>query len=376
MNKIRIKGIIGKSELIKVLMFVLVLLSTLVILSNFLNRHNPKKVAEEIYTLCQDRNPRDACYAGNFYTLAKSERFDFTHKVLVELRGIDKTVSDCHFIAHQIALSEVGSNPAGWMSLFKEFSPEECAGGFLHGVIEGYGRTDSSFTITGDTLSEVCREVEKIHSEKGDFEIYRGCVHTMGHLLLVQEDGNVDKAVKICLSLPENSVLACSFGVFMENLQRQNLKAHGVRNSIVFDNKTKSEETDRCGQYSGIVSEACWQNISWFFNKINNYDQGALYEDCKKAPTGIAVSRCYTWGASVIGLYRLSEQIQAKDLTGLCDPLKNNQEFFNRCLKGVVSYLLLANSAFFDDVQNFCQGLEERDKNVCLSELKNASAKQ
>jgi hypothetical protein len=333
-----------------------------------------KLAAESIQKSCSNSKYKDSCYAEKFYNLSLSRPFSFTHGVLEELDKLDNTVSDCHFIAHSIALAEVIKNPEGWMSLFKTLDISECSNGFMHGIIEGRGRADKNFTINPDTAYAICKEIEINRPDKAYFDIHKNCIHTIGHLILVQEGGDVDKSVNICNALTEDSKLHCLIAVFMENLQQQNLRVHDIRNSLIFDDTGKKEEINRCRKYTGIASEACWQNISWLFNKVNEFNKNKLYEDCSNAPDELTLAKCYSWGASVMSLYRLSGKVSEKSIEGICDPLVGKKDSYMRCVKGVAGYVILANSKFLPDIKSFCSSLEEEYQGICFAEIGSSPA--
>jgi hypothetical protein len=112
----------------------------------------------------------------------------------------------------------------------------------MHGIIEGRGRADKNFTINPDTAYAICKEIEINRPDKAYFDIHKNCIHTIGHLILVQEGGDVDKSVNICNALTEDSKLHCLIAVFMENLQQQNLRVHDIRNSLIFDDTSKRKK--------------------------------------------------------------------------------------------------------------------------------------
>jgi hypothetical protein len=355
----------------KILFFVLVCSAGAAVFLGweYMQKSDAKKVAASIHSSCFSNIRRDECYSKNFFNLTKTGSFTFSRKVLSELETIDSTVKDCHFIAHQIALAEVIKKPERWMNLFEEFSPQECSRGYMHGIIEGHQRADPSFKINSVTISEICTDIEMFYSEAGSYDIFRNCVHTMGHLLLVQERGNVEGAVNLCLGMEEKIRYPCSFGVFMENLQRQNLQAHGIPGRTAFNSSAKEAEIKRCKGYSALAADACWENISWLFNKINNYDPEKLIDDCRNAQSESALSKCYSWGSNVIALYRLSGQLEEKDIDGICDALNFQEGIFNECIEKTVYYLIVANKSMQPYVWDFCSKLQGSSREVCFKQL-------
>ena len=87
------------------------------------------------------------CYTQAFAKITAKKSFGFSVRVLKALQSLDSEARQCHGIAHTISSTTVHSQPSSWMDLISQVGMSDCAGGFLHGILEGHVAYDPTFTV-------------------------------------------------------------------------------------------------------------------------------------------------------------------------------------------------------------------------------------
>lgn len=247
-------------------------------------------LAERIEEACQKDSSKGNCYTDMFMKIGKDYDLSLSLKILKEL-GTDRgRLRDCHVIAHKLMIEEVRKQPQKWEELLKIVDPNICNYGFIHGIIEGKTQVDPTFELSPATIPSFCAAMLEKKAERG---VDQTCSHIVGHVLLVQTKGDVDKAIKICLGIPLTLQKECASGIFMENFTRENLVAHGIAEAVPWDDVTISTTEELCNQYEKEIAAGCWQEISHLYNHRAQKDSKLVLKDCMKAPQMALRQSCY-----------------------------------------------------------------------------------
>lgn len=326
--------------------------------------------AIKVYKACFNRQRGYECYEKEFDLLAKNNKLEYSTIVLEGLQKIDPSLKFCHLVAHQISAAEVSKSPNNWMDLFNKIDVNKCSMGFFHGVIEGHSRLDPQFILNENTIPQICSQIiERASKNVRGFDIQHSCAHAIGHLLLVKEAGDIQKAVAICEVLSSDLEAGCYLGVFMESSFRENLVAHGISNQPLWDEKFIEKETKVCEEYTDQASIACWHSLGNLYSVISNYSPVRLFEMCKRPSTNENRISCYFGGIVAMSVSMVSTG-NNKDISLLCKPYLNNLELYDDCIDYVVMYTLGSSDKFTFEMVNFCQQIGQNHKDLCFEKIK------
>jgi hypothetical protein len=217
--------------------------------------------------------------------------------VLKEYQGRADAQTGCHFIAHQISAEAVDNADGDWRAVLQDLPLSDCNGGFLMGVIEARQLRDPGLGYTAATIVDTC---EDIGSQPG---LEQTCTHTMGHLTLVQTSGSVPDALAICGGIADaHHLQECLSGVFMENMFRRNIAAHGKGKHIPWTQEREAELQELCTSHSGAAKTACWRELSHLFVQREARDLDSISVRCNAADVDEARSECYEHAVGIIRL--------------------------------------------------------------------------
>lgn len=344
--------------------FMLIIVADIIILLSFpqkrqnLTEQTTKyAVAEKTQSLlakCSETEQWSNCYSNMFSALAKEYDLDFTLKLLKEIDTKDQRVTDCHVIAHKIMGEEVAKHPDRWKELLRLVDPNICNYGFVHGVIEGKTRVDPTFKLDAKTIPEFCQVMLTMKESRG---VDQACAHIIGHILLVQERGSIDNAVKICQAVPNYLQKECASGIFMENFTRENLVAHGIAEFIPWDDHTISEIEKICRHYDGNIAYGCWQEISHLYNERSRLIPELVLKDCKNAPTEILQKACYLHG---VATFIQNPKANDEFFSSLCTVFSDSS-FVEQCMAIAVKSLLNSSLTPSKAAISFCLSQKKRN---------------
>lgn len=340
--------------------------------------HSAPEDAERISSLCAQEKDSQAghekCVAHELALLAKKQGHGYMGDVLTAYQmagraegyGGYQNYNDCHVLSHRIS-NELASESAGdWLGLLERMSDEgldltRCGGGFLHGVLEVRQGEDPTFTINADVYRELCGETLPLETSSS-------CEHILGHLLLVQEDGKLDEALKGCDGLTGSVLFQCAGGIFMEDSMRTNLAAHGLGEEPVRNEEWFARQVARCKSYGGEggIVDGCWYDLPEVYASSHNYDLAGTYAFCKTAPNPVARDQCLIRGSYLIAIMpnELFDPAFTKDL---CAVYAAGTPELTACMQSVVG-ASLSNSlfGFFDRTLSFCSERPEAAKSACF----------
>lgn len=322
--------------------------------------YNPQQEAEKIYSNCQGKD-LNICYPESFGELTKVSTLPLALTTLHLLQDLDPSSRGCHLIAHYIAISETLKKPNRWKDLISTLDPNECGGGFIHGVLEAHWRVDHFFQLNANSLNDICEYVDSKAHQKG---AESSCDHIMGHILLSVENADIDKAVHECEKVAPKYRFGCSTGVFMENLTRENLVAHGLAQPLKWDEETTKKQETLCQNYSGETATGCWREMAHLYSSLANLDPYNIHQLCLKAPTKDSQNQCYYHS---IDISMASSHFSSNILPKICSFYSSDN--LKGCIDRLVHGATSVTPKYADRVINFCQILSNDPKYYCFTKL-------
>lgn len=325
-------------------------------------KRSPQKDANSIFNACSNLLFREQCYADDFYNLTKKTDLEYAVSVLDSLQEIDpKNAIGCHFIAHRISVAEVEKNPDKWQDVFKRIKVASCTGGFVHGVIEGHYEKDPNFPVNSKTVDLICN---KILNDKS-FGV-TSCDHIMGHILMIENAGLVDRSVNECNKLGSDIAYQCLSGVFMEEIIREGLVSHGLAEPLAWTPENTLKIEDLCNQQTGLAQKACWQEISYMYAAIDSYVPKDMFNSCNRAPTEEASTACYIYG---IGNAINFTGFEDKNLTSACSVYSPTDGRYILCTFQIMGSLIASSERNIGKMINMCQSIGDEFKPSCYTFL-------
>lgn len=153
-----------------------------------------------------------SCYAEHYRGIAASQG---VKAAIVELKTQTATDAytkkECHLLMHEIGRATAsGARSTG--EAFKE-GDQFCAGGYFHGVMEGFIQKHGTQHLSAEFLNSVCEPLITQNVE------YQDCAHGLGHGVMYINNNELFDAITTCnLLVDKNSQRFCQTGVFMENV--------------------------------------------------------------------------------------------------------------------------------------------------------------
>ncbi len=316
-----------------------------------------KLIAKE----CITEKDKQKCYNRFFTKIASKEDFEFSGKVLKALQLLDPDARQCHGLAHAISVSAVHKNPPSWMDLIHQANTADCAGGYLHGIIEGHITSDPSFIVDAKSILEVCSNQSGVSTS--------ACAHGFGHVLLFQTEGDIYKATLICANTGP-LVSQCYNGVFMEDAFQDLLFEHG----FVKEKKNPTKDTGRFAEVKNIchefknnpnASSACWANLGHIFADFYKHDGKKIYAACNEGPTEKEKRICYFRGIS--SLVILPDFSESNKTLALCSSYQEQDLVaYGKCVEYIATTLVYHSDGFIERAVNICLNADSMAKEGCF----------
>ncbi len=366
----------GKILFLFTISFLFLILSILVF-NTYKKEQQKNYIKSQAYSISQECTKAkrvNDCFVEKFIAVTNKNELPMTLAILKDLQKIDYRANACHFIAHQIATFEIKKNPKGWLKLFREFNPQDCGRGYFHGLIEGYTLVEPGFNLNKNSMYSICQSI--INSSPGDKKLHADCMHTLGHLLLVQASGNLGPAITICTELDETSKLNCSYGVFMENIQRQNLVAHGISKYLAKTEQEIRSQQANCTGFPKNLAGTCWRALTVLINKTYNFNEKKLFKKCNEAGDKANIENCYFSGIGHIGYTKLTGYVSSEDLSPLCKVYKVGTETYGKCLDYLMYYLTYSSNNYDSKLKTFCDSISNPYKERCVKSLSRSEIPQ
>jgi hypothetical protein len=291
------------------------------IFSNFIT-FDEVKLAKQMVHTCADSSQDDTCYAEAFTKVSRKHSLDESLATLSAFQKLDGTPAGCHFIGHVIAHEAVAKNPANWQAVMQEINPEACSGGLLMGLIEARKHFEPGLKINKLVIQDLCN-VKNWNEHK-----VKTCIHTSGHLALVDFKGNVHAVLILCKTFDIAFQYECMSGAFMENLYRRNLSAHQVSKPSKWTETYLTRQQRFCDTFDSLPSKACWRELSHVIVAITNEKAATIWDICHTSGTKASGDDCYIHAVGVMALTGSRQDTRKKDL---CLPFRNEATEFQRC---------------------------------------------
>jgi len=320
---------------------------------------SPQSQAEEDYQHCKSKkgkgiSDQHECYGRLMEESAYRFGQEYAFEVMHELQKKDSGTIGCHFISHGVGWGMYKHDPEHWQQTMNNLSTE-CSYGALHGLLEYYisGLPDGKLT------KEIAQAICPPHNALG------GCGHPLGHILLVEEKGDVDRALDFCDVLGDNKG-SCYHGVFMEHHLALNLILHGFG-----DPKRKNwsdfleKDAEFCKKYSEEKLNACWGRLAHSIYYRYDQDVRKIYDYCNRAPNKQAARVCKQ--ISFTGLYTVTHANLPKYISYCTLERSFDPGFEQVCYNEYVGLLLANNKPeHATEVVPFCLGLPSSFTRDCL----------
>lgn len=328
-----------------------------------------KSYVTRINSICENRVDWRYCYGDELGKINKEIPFPQTIRILRALEQVDKKTSDCHLIAHKISASEVEKDPENWISIFDYVDQTTCTNAFVHGVIEGRSRFDSTLVLDENTIPQICEQIQQKTSKrvgKARESADDACAHIMGHIVLADQDAIVEKAVQVCAKVPQNIRRSCYDGVFMENITRDNLEIHEVAKKFVLSRSAALGLENLCNQYKGEEGLSCWRELAHIYTVITKNKPLPTYDLCYQTTNEEYAKECYMHS---INLMVLSEGYTVKDLQDTCTPYHHLEKTTEYCLSRTITPLLGSSFEFINRAVSLCETQPSKYRQFCYSNI-------
>ncbi len=317
---------------------------------------SPKQTAAstsgQIYKQCKDKSLD--CYQSELTKIAKSRGVKYVIETLKLLHTQAPVTRSCHAMSHKISWEAV-PDKFDWKTLTEGIDPNICSGGFIHGMLEGAASQDANFELNEESFSKICNSYQDEYNQGS-------CIHVLGHFLMVESEGKLNKPVEICNNLKLTNSSECFAGVFMEHFSQQNLILHGlVQTKPTWDQDFAQKMAELCNTYPNQSGKSCWEQMGPLLGFIYDKNPQVVYNDCQKAPTPEHAAGCYRSAAIMIVLNTDNTDY----INTVCDPYKSVKER-EKCAQNSVTNLLRESSQNLSKARDFCNHSEAVDRNYCL----------
>ena len=359
--------LVKKLNLLILLFLVILLISLLTILklSHKLILPDFKKLALGLNNQClEDKSSR--CFSNFFASFAKGHPLDESMSLLKELQKINSKTAYCHSVAHAISVAEVEKNPQKWLEGFQRVPDAECSYGYFHGIIEGKYRFSPDFKVDSKLVERVCLEIGSQGSR-------RSCAHAFGHVLLVQENADSEQALSVCEKLTSVIKSPCFQGVFMENVQRDNLSLHTITERESWDKSYLIKERSFCNGFSVDKRAECWRSLGPAVLAAFRRDLDMAVLFCQSAPDYPSRRSC---SREMLGQDTINQLVSGENLNltaDKCSFLEGNSEEYKECVKDLVGYVLLTSKSYKNQMTLLCQNVKPEIRQECLEVVRDYS---
>lgn len=368
MNVYKIKYISRRIILLNILLILILILSLYKVFvksttsNNLIDQQSVLENAQEIANICQRQQQRD-CYKKQLSQLSLKKGIFFVEKTLNALQEIDPNMRSCHGFAHEVAKLIVYKDPDKWKELLSQVNPNTCGGGLMHGIIESHTGFEPNTRVDSNLIKETCLNQSSRWSS--------ACVHTFGHIALLQTEGEVAQALPICEDLPSDTATNCFNGLFMEDSFKTNLIEHGLVEKVPIptkDQQSFERVSLRCSQYQGPAGIGCWADLGPIFVEYYKYDYQRIYNECEKADEEAEQRHCYFRAVASLAIY--GENDTASKLMDICSPyFATNKDAYKRCIIYLSASLVYNSANFTKRAITFCSALLSEYQEDCFKAI-------
>jgi hypothetical protein len=266
------------------------------------------------------------------------------------LDGIEKLWPRCHDEAHD--LGKVIFAKVKDIGIGLRVCADRCFSGCMHGVLmEAFASVQKDGHIVLETvkpkMGEICRNEQMVASySPGD------CAHGVGHALMYLSDDNIPEAIDACKEFDTYPMkYYCATGAYMQyTLDMENEDA-----------KTK-ETIYPCDSFD--FPAACTRyKLPYvvFRNMQNKLPPEAVIKECEKLRGKFRLGCFHGFGNAYMPFIR-DKQVKISDIC-----LTGNEDEQFVCIEGAIERMA---KYFPDKVRVVCDDLEGRNKETCLTAIK------
>lgn len=323
-----------------------------------------RKAGTVIWNICKGQTGWD-CYNKEFYKLTGEKGFTFAEQTLYMMGESDISLRNCHIISHHISRAATRKDPDNWKKLLGEVNVSSCGGGFIHGILEAHLADNPDFKISSEFIYETCSPLK-------DNGAKIMCSHGLGHLILVENLGDLEKSVTSCDGLVEaDKTMAreCYIGMFMEDHQRFALSEHEISPLPSYGSQYLKSVKDQCLRYKGLPAVACWNEVAEIAAKSLAYDPNVIYKECYDAPTEEEGNYCYLKGVALLAVFYNFDTTDK--LLSICNPYEkdNKDQMYQSCINYAISSLIGYTGKFTDRAILICSNIDTNLKEGCFKNL-------
>jgi hypothetical protein len=323
------------------------------------NSQIDNSIGDGIMSFCN--NPQNAprgkenCYSSEFRKLAEKSGPEISFSVLHYLQQLDRDAVGCHLIAHSIGKGSFKKDGDNWRGLIQKMETS-CNYGAIHGVLESYVGSLPDKSLKKDVIPSICGE-----------NPLADCNHIIGHLLLVQTDANVKKALDLCevLSDPRQNSF-CISGVFMEYQTALNLVDHELVPETWLNWAPRLGELEKlCRSFDGKYASGCWEELPHIALVKFQNDPKKMFDLCSTAQVPDGAKRCKRHSLGIIGA---SMNFDLSKMKSVCSiPQKDDSSFEEECYPAIVSSSLSTIPDAVPQAVTFCSSLDDKFQPSCFS---------
>lgn len=326
-------------------------------------------VATAVVKSCSSMEKYYTCYQKVFKDIVHDQDLETALEVFDRTKKLDPQARFCHFIGHSVGYEAVRKDPSNWQDVFSKISISDCHRGFFHGAIEAYAANVESIKLDAETIPEFCKKFAISQKHFPEVAVSRNCYHAVGHFILLEKDGNISQAEEICSKLPINQA-DCYFGVYMENVLKENLIEHGWAKKLTVSKALASEVEHLCRlKETEPSSEECWKSLGIYIPYVFNFQKETLFEWCNRAPNIKNQKSCYFQGIAYIAM-QAGDGKSTQSPLSLCSFYKQSSEEFEQCVNYLIGELIIHSSDYAQFAFQICQNSAGEVREKCLVKLK------
>jgi hypothetical protein len=312
--------------------------------------------AQKIKEVC--KKEKSTCYSSEFLTLAKSQGYENSFNTLLEIQKIDPTTNDCHLIAHSIGRGAYERDPENWKETVKKVD-DSCYYGIFHGLIESY-IFETGQQLNKQTIENIC-----------PFFTSPDCYHVMGHILILNEGGDLKNSLDSCNVIFDGEVSKlndCMAGVFMEYQLPEGLYNHGLADKEALDtNKRLPGFEKMCSSYKGDTKVMCWLEIAHSAVAVYNNDIIKVFDECNKAGELRSIDLCLRHALQIVWA---AKKYQLMDFVNFCGYNNKHDSNFERyCNDWVIGNSVFVLNAKKADILPFCEAIKNEYQSNCYQKV-------
>ncbi|HUQ85823.1 MAG TPA: hypothetical protein VM077_05860 [Candidatus Limnocylindrales bacterium] len=264
---------------------------TIIFLPKIQNKLVPQKqelISTERIKIQKECSQDQICFTKQIQNLVHAQGYKHASLVLSDLvSNQDPKLKDCHLMAHGIGRGIFEANKNDWRTIIGDVD-FMCNYGIPHGIIESYLLSLKEGSISDTSiLKGVCPK-----------DVHLSCYHVIGHILVLDNAGNVDNALDKCDIFQTSQVENCYDGAFMENTYNSLSLEHGlIEKKYIKPFSVRIPELVQFCNKFGITTRnvICFREIARAGLIANKYNLESALRVCDQALKPEAKEECVKW---------------------------------------------------------------------------------